>query len=74
MDLATHIRKAKTNKAAFARKAGLSKSFIGRLIKGECDPGWQAVEKIKAASDGQVTERDWAKQFRSRLAEATAAQ
>lgn len=74
MDLATYIRKERTNKSAFAKKAGLSKSFIGRLIAGKCQAGWDAVEKIKIASDGRVTERDWAKKFRAQQVENVAAE
>jgi len=66
MDLATHIRKERTTNAAFAKQAGLSKSFIGRLVAGKCQPGWDAMERIRVASGGKVTERDWAKKFRDR--------
>lgn len=72
MDLASYIRKERTTNTAFAVKAGLSKSFIGRLVSGKCLPSWDVTLRIKAATDGKVTERDWGR--RAAAQQATAAE
>jgi hypothetical protein len=59
MDLATYLRKERTTNMAFASVAGLSKSYVGRLVKGGYLPSWRVMEKVRIATDGKVTERDW---------------
>jgi hypothetical protein len=61
MDLKTYIKRKHGTNMAFAAAAGLSKSFVGRLVTGKCMPSWEMVMKIKTATEGKVTERDWAR-------------
>jgi hypothetical protein len=61
MDLGTYIRRERTTNMGFAAKAGLSKSYVGRLVSGGHVPSWKVVMHIKAITDGKVTERDWAR-------------
>jgi hypothetical protein len=61
MDLKTYIRRERTTNMAFAAKAGLSKSYVGRLLTGKYLPSWDVMAKISVATDGRVTERDWAR-------------
>jgi DNA-binding transcriptional regulator YdaS (Cro superfamily) len=62
MNLKTYLRRSGTTNTAFASKAGLSKSYVGRLVSGGYMPSWDVVLRIKSVTDGKVTERDWARQ------------
>lgn len=60
MTLAEYICCAGERPAAFARRAGLAKSTISRLLRGQCRPSWEVVAKIHEVTDGFVTANDWA--------------
>lgn len=44
---------------AFAERAGLSQSQVTRLRSGKSKPSFEAIEAVRAASDGAVTPNDW---------------
>lgn len=58
----------KLTDAAFAGRVGMSQSQINRLRRGASSPDWETIEKIKGATDGQVTADDWAAQAVERAA------
>lgn len=74
MDLGTYLRRERTTNTAFADKAGLSKSYVGRLVSGGYVPSWKVVMQIKAVTGGKVTERDWARLVPAASPDSAAAQ
>lgn len=59
MRLADYLADAKLKPSKFAEKANLAPSTITRLLNGERKPGIDVIEKIAAASDGNVKAEDF---------------
>jgi transcriptional regulator with XRE-family HTH domain len=59
MRLADYLEKTETKPSQFAEKAGLAPSTVTRLLNGERKPGLDVLEKIAAASEGNVKAEDF---------------
>lgn len=51
--------------SAFAARAGLSNSTLSRLLKGRIPPSPEVVEKVRAATEGEVTANDLYESWRA---------
>lgn len=49
--------------SAFAKRTGLAKSTVSRLVRGQLRPSWDMVAKVERATEGAVQANDWARQL-----------
>ncbi|MCO5092032.1 helix-turn-helix transcriptional regulator [Bosea sp. (in: a-proteobacteria)] len=62
MKLATYLTAQKLTHAEFAKAIGASTFAVGKWARGDRVPRPEAVAKIKAATQGQVTANDFFEQ------------
>ena len=55
MSLKSFIERSGLKPAQFARKAGISKSYLSEILAGERRPSPQLAEKIAKATKGEVS-------------------
>ncbi|TXL72535.1 helix-turn-helix transcriptional regulator [Vineibacter terrae] len=56
--LADHLAQTREKQAAFARRAGLSRAQLSRVLSGKRPPTVDVVDKVEAATNGVVTAND----------------
>lgn len=60
MQLAAYLKREKIRPAEFARRANLSEGTISLLLRGKVWVSRKTDEKIRRASNGEVTANDFA--------------
>lgn len=56
--LADHLASRNETQTAFAARAGLSDATLSRVIAGKIPPSTDVIEKVYAATEGEVTAND----------------
>lgn len=59
MKLKYYLRTNRVNQAQFAKRCGLSRATISRIISGERKPSLRVMQIIYKASEGKVTADDF---------------
>ena len=59
MTLLEYLEKNKMSQAKLARRAGMSRAAINRLLSGSRRPSPQTMGKICVATDGEVAPNDF---------------
>lgn len=60
MQLGAFLKKFGKTQGEFANEIGVTQGRVSQLLQGD-DPSIKLIRKIKIASGGKVTERDWVK-------------
>lgn len=58
MKLGDWLNQQNLTNAAYGRRIGISKNYVGRLVDGVADPSRRVLALIFASTDGQVTPND----------------
>jgi transcriptional regulator with XRE-family HTH domain len=56
--LPTYLTERNEAQTAFAARAGLSDATLSRVLKGKIPPSADVVEKVRLATQGEVTAND----------------
>lgn len=59
MKLSEWLKQNELTATAFAKAAGLDVSTVTRSINGQRRPEWDTLDKIRAATNGEVTPNDF---------------
>ncbi len=63
MDLKTYFETTGITQTFLAKKAGISRTTINKIVDGKILPNLKTAWAIEKATDGKVTLYDWANNF-----------